>query len=200
MAARCELVREAASAHLDGELGPVSPDDVASHADGCADCRSQLAAVVTLDRSLRLALAPDVPDLSGLVVAAVDLAGDVRRARQRRWVVALTGLVMVILSAGPLVGVVTMHAQREVAMLELAVGVAVMLVAWRPRRAAPGVFPVVALMSVLIAATALLDVSRGLTTLPAESAHLPGIIAAVLLWHWARPAWRSGRSLLVETT
>lgn len=200
MDTRCEQVRAAASAHLDAESGPVTPADVTLHADECPACHDHVVAITRLDRSMRLAAAPAVPDLSARVVAAVDLAGDVRRTRQRRWVVAMTGLVMVVLAAGPLVGLASQHAQREVALLELAIGVAVILVAWRPRHGAPGLFPVVAVVSVLIAATALLDVSRGLTTLVAESAHLPVVIATVLLWHWARPAWRSGRSMHVEVT
>ncbi len=200
MGVTCELVQDAGSAHLDREDGPMTPTEVAAHAVGCPDCADHLAAMAGLDRALRMAPAPHVPDLSRQIVAAVETAGTIERDRQRRWVVALTGVVMVALSAGPLLGVAPIHALREVAMLELAIGIAVVLVAWRPRRTAPGLFPVVAVMSVLIAATALLDVSRGLTTLPAEAAHLPSIVAAVLLWHWARPAWRQVRPARVEAT
>lgn len=194
----CATVRGSASAHLDGELGLVGANEVAAHAAVCEACRAHLAAMATLDRSLRLAPAPAVPDLSDAIVAAVDLDGDLQRGRQRRGVVALTGAVLVALSLPGLLGVTAMHAQREVAMLELAIGLAVVLLAWRPRRVAAGLFPVVATMSVLVVATAVVDVATGLTTPLAELAHLPIVVAAVLCWHWARPAWRTRYGLHVE--
>lgn len=195
----CSMVRGAASAHLDGEVGLVDADGVAAHAAVCDACDTHVAAIATLDRSLRLAPAPAVPDLSDAITAAVDLGGDRQRERQRRGVVALTGMVMVALSLPGLLGVTVLHAQREVAMLELAIGLAVVLMAWRPRWLAAGLFPVVATTSVLVVATAAMDVSRGLTTPLAELAHLPIVVAAVLCWHWARPAWSAQRGVRVET-
>jgi predicted anti-sigma-YlaC factor YlaD len=185
----CHAVRGAASALGDGEEAILAPDVVDAHLATCPDCRSHLAAVEALDRRLRLAAAPRVPDLSAQILAAVDLGARTRRDRQRRWVVALTGAVMVVLALPGVTGAAFAHAQREVAVLEVAIGLALVLCARRPRRLAAGIFPVVAGMSLLVLATALLDLSAGLTTPLAEVAHLPPVMAAVLVWPWARAAW-----------
>lgn len=186
----CEEVRDAASAHLDGEVATIAPAAVAAHEAECPGCRDHLAIVRLLDRRLRLAPAPVVPDLSQRIIGAVDLGARSRRERQRRWVVALTGLVMVALAVPGGVGMAAAHSQREVAIFEAAIGLAVVLCAVRPRRVAPGVFPVVAAMSLLAMGTAIVDLSRGLTTPLAEVAHLPPVMAAILIWAWAGSEWR----------
>lgn len=194
----CDDVRDAASAHRDGEVATLAPDVVDAHVASCPDCRAHLDAVAVVDRRLRIAAAPVVPDLSARILAAVDLGARARRDRQRRWVLALTGVVMVVLALPGLAGAAFAHAQREVAMVEVAIGLAVVLCAWRPRRVAAGIFPVVAATSLLVLATAALDLSAGLTTPLAEVAHLPPAMAAVLVWPWARMAWAPGRRSHVE--
>lgn len=190
MDTECGAVREAASAQLDGEVGEVGRDVVHAHVAGCVACREHVAAITTVDLGMQMAPAMPVPDLTAAIVARADLERTTQQARQRRWVVGFAGVAMALLAVPALLGIDLVHAQREVAMIEVAVGVAIVAAAWRPDRIAAGVFPVVAMMSLLLVATATVDIASGTTTVLAELAHLPPLVATALLWPWAAPTWR----------
>jgi predicted anti-sigma-YlaC factor YlaD len=66
---RCEEAREALSVRLDGE--PIDDDATDRHLSSCAECSDWLNAAHAVTRRARLLAAPEVPDLTDRIVAAV---------------------------------------------------------------------------------------------------------------------------------
>lgn len=180
----CDEVRVAVSAQLDGEDPGLAEVVVTTHVATCRPCADHVAAITRVHRDLRLQASPVVPDLAERIVVAVADDRARSRLRQRRFVVALAGGVMVVAAVVAMATAGTLHAGREVAVFEAATGVAVAAAAWRPRRLASGVFWVVATLSLLVVGTTLVDVVAGLTTPLAEVVHLGPMVAAALLWPW----------------
>lgn len=180
----CDEVRVAASAQIDDEDPGLAEAAVTTHVATCRACADHVAAVTRVDRDLRIHSSPVVPDLAERIMAAVADDRTRSRLRHRRFVVALTGVAMVVAAVVAMVTAGTVHAGREVAVFEAATGVALVAVAWRPRRLAGGVFWVVATLSLLVVGTALVDLVAGLTTPLAEVVHLAPMVATALLWPW----------------
>lgn len=65
---RCETFREALSARLDGEQGPVFDDVVDKHLTTCAACRSWYADARAMRQFIAVRAAPVVPDLTELIL------------------------------------------------------------------------------------------------------------------------------------
>lgn len=172
----CGPYREALSARLDGESGPVGSDELDRHLAGCASCRTYAAVLTDLHRRVRVAPAEPVPDLTADVLAAV---GAPRRVRDLRAVLALTGIVQLAIAVPLLVS--GSHATREAAVFELALAIGFLFASWRPRQAA-GLIPVTAAMAVLVLVVAAVDVVAGQATLVAESTHLLQVVGAGMLW------------------
>ncbi|WP_433563096.1 zf-HC2 domain-containing protein [Nocardia sp. CA-151230] len=61
---RCETIREALSARIDGEPEPVAAGSADRHLDACADCRSWYRRAESLQRTLTARPGPPVPDLT----------------------------------------------------------------------------------------------------------------------------------------
>lgn len=186
----CDRVRMAVSAQLDDEDSGLPAGEVTTHVARCGDCAHHVELLARVDRDLRLQPAPAVPDLTAGIVTAVAEDRAAARLRQRRGVIALTGVAMVVLAIVALATSGLVHTGREVAMFEVATGVALVGAAWRPRRLAGGVFPVVATFSLLIVSTSVIDIMAGLTSIVAETVHLAPIMAAALLWPWVAASHR----------
>lgn len=188
---RCEDVREALSAQLDGEAPPpgADPARVEAHLGGCAACRAFAGASARHHRAMRVRAAEPVPDLTDAILARTL---PVRPQPVREWaryallVVAGTQLVLAvpaILEGG---GTASLHAGRELAGTSIAVAIGYLWAAWQPRRAA-GLLPLAAALAATMLATAVLDVVDGGAAPGAESVHLLDLAGLGLLWALTRP-------------
>ena len=182
----CRAVREALSARVDGEDHPLPDDEVERHLDACAACTDHLDDVVALGRRLRVGGAVDVPDLTAPILVAL---ADDRAAMATGWttrlrgLVALAGAVQLALALPALVGVVgpDVHLGRDLAALQLALGVGFLVAAWQPSRAA-GLLPVAGVVVVVTLLTVSIDVAAGAASLAAEAAHLSEVAGVAALW------------------
>jgi predicted anti-sigma-YlaC factor YlaD len=198
---RCELVRSALSARLDGEDHPVPAEHVDAHLASCEGCRAWLARAERLNRTIRLQ-AVQVPDLTARILAAAREAGalpepaPVRSARwvsaavtRLRWCLGALAALQLVLAVPDLLGAVghDAHAGREVAAFDVALAVGLLIAACYPEQAR--VFaPVVATLVLCFAAISAVDVMQGVATPSRVAVHLIAVAQATLLVLLARAA------------
>lgn len=182
----CRTVREDVSATADDEATVLPAAEVTRHLDDCAECRRYAQAVGVLDRRVRIGVAEQVPDLTAAVL--ISLADDRaatqdRRTRDLRGLVALAGLVQLALAMPGLVGLVgpDLHLGRDLAALQLALGVGFLVAAWQPSRAA-GLLPVAGVVALAALATGMVDVATGAATLAGELTHLTELVGVAALY------------------
>jgi predicted anti-sigma-YlaC factor YlaD len=162
----CDQYREALSADLDGEPAGVGAAELQGHLDGCAGCRAWYAAVTRVTRLARLAPAEPIPDLAPAVLAAVRPARSLRHrlvAGTRGALVAVAFVQALLAWPGALTGrdgMVTGHVAHEVGAWNLALAVAFLAAATRPRTAEALVAPVGVFVAVL-AVSAVSDAVAG---------------------------------------
>jgi len=84
----------------------------------------------------------------------------------------------------------TVHVARELGSFHLALAAGLLVVAWRPERAG-GLLPVVAVLAVCLAVTAVLDVAAGRLPALAEAHHLLHLAGLGLVWLLASPTGRA---------
>jgi predicted anti-sigma-YlaC factor YlaD len=155
----CDQYREALSAELDGEPAGMSAERIAGHLDGCAGCRDWQDRAARITRLTRLAPALPMPDLAPLVVPA-------RRpwtAAARAALVAVAFVQALLAWSGALTGqddMATGHVAHEVGAWNLALAVAFLAAATRPRTAEALVAPVGVFVTVL-AVVAVADAAAG---------------------------------------
>jgi predicted anti-sigma-YlaC factor YlaD len=191
---RCDTIREALSAMVDGEDPGLDDTAVEEHLATCAGCQTWAEGLTSLHRAVRVREAEAVPDLTAAIVAAAQpvrrspFAEQISPARWALFVVALTQLVL----AGPalLLGEdagATVHVARELGSFDVALAVGLLVAAWQPARAW-GLLPVIAALAGVMGATAVLDVLRGTATSVGEAHHALDLAGLVLLWLVARDA------------
>lgn len=199
VATPCDQVRLSLSARLDNEEAPLASTEVTAHLLSCHGCADHAVFLEDLHRRLRVMPAEVVPDLTASIRAA--MPGGIepvdQRRRDLRWVLGLTGFVqLVVASPGVILPMSGVHAGREVAMLYVALGLALVVTALRPMRLAAGLLMVMALVAVLGLGGAVVDLTSGLTRPLAELVHLLPVIGALLLWlldrQGASPLARTG--------
>jgi predicted anti-sigma-YlaC factor YlaD len=162
----CEHYREALSAELDGEPHGVPDDALAGHLSGCSACREWYGQAARITRLVRLAPAAPMPDLARGVLAALPAPSLGRRrvfAGARAALVVVAFLQAVLAWTGALTGqddMATGHVAREVGAWNLALAVAFLMVATRPRAADALVAPVGVFVAVL-AVVATSDAAAG---------------------------------------
>lgn len=206
----CAQVEEAISAGLDAEPPGLDDVEVQRHLDVCVSCADFARRAPQLSRRLRVSPAPQVPDLSGAIVAAVRAVGPRRTVRPQRTgrphrgvramhaaragLVAV-GLAQLALAVPLLLGVHgSDHLLRHLAVLELALGVGLIVAGVQPRLAS-GLLPVVGVAAGASLALAGVDVLRGHTTVLAEAVHLTellGLLGLVILVRSGRLRVRPG--------
>lgn len=196
----CDRCRAAVSAGLDGE-DPGLPDDlVAAHIDACAGCRAFAMGATELHRSARVTPAEPVPDLTEPILRAiaaepvvVDVDERTRFLRISLAVIAVIQLAMAVpaLILGDDAGLPT-HVARHLGSFSLALGVGLLVVAWKPERAA-GVLPIVAAVVICLLASAFLDIVQGRAAPGAEVSHAPELVGLVAVWLLARAPGESAR-------
>jgi predicted anti-sigma-YlaC factor YlaD len=193
---RCQDVRVALSARLDGEDPQLPPAALDEHATTCPECRMWLAQVERVTRAVRVQVA-EVPDLTATVLAAVAAdpkAGAARdrqaaAARRRRQIlrvaVAVAAVAQLAVALPILLASLGAHSTREMASFDVALAVGFALAAYRPERAQAFV-PVAFVLAVCLAGTSLLDVANATTSVVHEIGHLATVVQAGLLWALGR--------------
>ena len=196
----CDRCRAAISAALDGEELGVGDGALRSHVASCAGCRDFAAGAERLHRVARVAPAEPVPDLSDSILRAigdepVSSAVDERTRflRISLAVIAVIQLGMAIpaLVLGDDAGLPT-HVARHLGSFSLALGVGLLVVAWRPDRAA-GVLPVIAAVVVCLIGSSIIDIVSGRAAPGAEVSHAPELVGLVAVWLLARAPGETAR-------
>jgi len=192
---RCDTIREALSARIDGEDPGLADDVVQEHLRTCRGCTTWADEVSTLHGMVRVREAEQVPDLTARILATgtpgpmarrAVLAEPVSTARWALFVVALTQLVLAApaLLLGEDSGA-TVHVARELGSFDVALAVGLLVAAWQPARAW-GLLPVVTALALVLGGTGVLDIVRGSTSSLGEAHHLLDLAGVALLWWVAR--------------
>lgn len=202
----CTRIRHAISARLDGEDPGIEPSAIDAHLYACDGCREFAAATARLHRTGRLAPAPQVPDLTPAILAAMSderalrsgtepalrsgtesAAGDTQLAL--RWILAALALVQIGIAVPALVlgsdAGLPVHAARHLGSFDIAVAVGFLFAAWRPSRI-PGLLPVVAALVACLVGSSLLDVLAGNTAALGEAHHATDFAGLAVLWLLSR--------------
>jgi predicted anti-sigma-YlaC factor YlaD len=210
----CETAREAVSAELDGEAPGVPPAGLDEHLARCAACRAWREAAHEVTRRARIAPAVASPRRTGEVLAAVRARARVPRRRVGTVAAARAGLAVV--AAGQIAVTVPVlvfgrdhgapgHVAHEMGAFGAALAAGFLVAAWRPGYAR-GMRPVVAVVAVLLAVTAVADMASGRTSVGDEAPHLLAIAGWLLICHLAAtcpptpdaaalPVWPRARAL-----
>ncbi len=195
----CHDVRISLSARLDGETMPLAADAVDAHVDKCGTCRAWLDGAERVTRLARVQPV-EVPDLTARILARLQADGTVRGAVPRaaasvaagwagrlRWGLGLLAVVQFVLAVPELLGAAghDAHSGREVAALEIALSVGLLVAACYPEYAR--VFePVAVTLVVCFAAISLLDMIEGAVSPARVAVHLLTVAQAALVWRLAR--------------
>jgi predicted anti-sigma-YlaC factor YlaD len=189
----CDRCRAAISAELDGEDPGVPADFVRAHVETCAGCRAFATAASELHRAARVAPAVPVPDLTDAILRTIG-EEPVRppvddRTRFLRILLAVVAVIQLLMAVPALVlGVdagLPDHVARHLGSFALALGVGLLVVAWKPERAA-GLLPVVAALVVCLLASSLIDIISGRAEPGTEVSHAPELVGLVAVWLLAR--------------
>jgi len=189
---RCDTIREALSARLDGEAQGVEETPIATHLAGCPACTAWSEELATLHRMVRVREAEAVPDLTPAILGAPAPERSARRTEvisNARWGLFVVALTQLVLATPPLLlgedTGATVHVARELGAFDLALAVGLLLAAWQPARAW-GLLPVVAALALVMAGTAVIDVLRGTASGLGEAHHVLDLAGLILLWLVAR--------------
>jgi len=185
----CEQVRESLSALMDREWPTLHREQVTEHLGGCPVCRSWEVRAHDATRRVRLGFPAPSPGLDDRLTAEVVSRSRSRWAIPLRIALALVGWAIAVVSLPALIyGVdpeATTHAAHELGSLNVALALALVLAAIRPRRAA-GILPVFGGAVFLLVFTAGDDIFRGSTTWSHEAPHALVVAGFLLLLGLAR--------------
>jgi predicted anti-sigma-YlaC factor YlaD len=201
---RCDTIREAISARLDGEAPGLADSTIDAHLAGCLACVAWSEELSTLHRMVRVREAEPVPDLTGAILGSQSVpaprAGRSEVISPARWALFVVALTQLVLAAPALLlgedAGATVHVARELGSFDVALAVGLLVAAWQPARAW-GLLPVIAALALVMAGTAVIDVVRGTASGFGEAHHVLDLAGLVLLWLVAheerRPARNQGR-------
>ena len=190
-------IRQAISARLDGEPLGVDSDALDAHLTTCVECRAFAASAGELHGAMRLAPAPEIPDLTPGILAAIG-AESTRDDTQLalRWILAIIALVQIAIAVPALVlgtdAGLPVHTARHLGSFDVALAVGFLFAAWRPSRI-PGLLPVVVALVACLVGSSLLDVISGNTAALSEAHHVTDFAGLVVVWLLSRPATRQVR-------
>ena len=182
----CESYRHAISARLDGETTGVDAAVLAGHLAGCSACRNWEADIISLTRSVRVASADPIPDLTPSILAAIGRERVPSRLDPAplRWGLVAVAAAQVIMAISTMfigTGGITGHLSREVGSFDLAMAVGFLFAAWRPARAY-GMLPIVGALVACLAVTTAVDITEGRAGAGSEAAHLLDLVGLTFLW------------------
>ena len=193
----CMQIHQAISARLDGEDPLVDESTLYSHLAECADCRGFSHRAEQLHRSVRLAPAPAIPDLTPGILTAIgaetlaDAEPDTNLAL--RWILLAIALAQIAVAVPALLfgsdAGLPVHTARHIGSFDVALGVGFLYAAWKPSRI-PGLLPVVAALVVCLLGSSLLDVANGSTQALGEAQHVLDFVGLAVVWLLSRQAPR----------
>ena len=193
----CMQIHQAISARLDGEDPGLDEPTVYAHLAGCADCRAYAHDTEALHRSVRLAPAPAIPDLTPSILHAIgtestaDAEPDTNLAL--RWILVAIAFAQIAVAIPALVlgsdAGLPVHTARHIGSFDVALGVGFLYAAWKPSRI-PGLLPVVAALVACLVGSSFLDVAAGSTRALGEAQHVLDFVGLVVVWLLSRPSPR----------
>ena len=190
----CDRAREAVSARIDDEDSGVPDAALTVHLAGCADCRAWQQRAHLVTRRARLGGALLDHDLSARLLAATP-PSPARRSRTITQRVALAGVAalqlaitvpLLILGHDRDAGV---HAAHELGSFDMALAIAFVVGAVRPRLSAGLAWPC-CIAALGLAGTAVADMIAGQTFGADEAQHLVAVAGALLLFWQSRAPFR----------
>ena len=189
-AVTCADVRESVSADLDGEAAPLVDAEVTRHLQDCDACGGFATAARAVTRRARLVAAQDVPDLTATIMTGLadePTTASVRWISRLRVIVAMAGIAQMLLAMPLVTGMIggDPHLGRDLAALQVALGVGLLLAAVQPHRAA-GVLPVLAVVAGATLVLAGVDLATGAAAWTAELVHVSEVIGVLALWALSR--------------
>jgi anti-sigma factor RsiW len=145
------------SATLDGEASAQERQHLMHHLASCTECRTVANDLTALHRAIRVAPAPEVPDLTPAILAAATPAPrEPRKSTVLRLVIAVSGLALFLLALPELATEHTManHSSPHLGAIDIALAAGLAIVAWRPQRSLSGFLPIATvLVGVCLAVT-----------------------------------------------
>ncbi|HUO40035.1 MAG TPA: zf-HC2 domain-containing protein [Mycobacterium sp.] len=208
----CDVAREALSARIDGEREPVPALRVDEHLALCAGCRDWYSRAVDQTQQLRRLVgrahvAAVREPQSRRPLAQASLAAWAA-ATTRRWALGVVGAIQIGLAIAQGFGVdlgiqdhgqapmLSGHLLNESTAWSAALGVVMVVAAWRPAAAA-GLAAVLTVFSLVLAGFVISDAATGAVTAVRLMSHLPvlaGTVLALLVWRATRPTTPGPRS------
>ena len=189
MEVSCELVRESISAGLDGETAGLPDSEVERHLAGCDACRFWQEAAHEVTRQFRLQAAEDHGPAPAALRATVVATAPRRRPTQitaARMALVAVGVAQLLVTGRVLLSG-DIDSFRDLAALEVALGVGYLVAAARPRRAV-GMRSIVGTAALLLLGSAALDLVHHRTTIADEAPHLIAVTGWLLIMFLA---WRT---------
>lgn len=197
----CEPFRDALSARLDGEDPGMAPARLDEHLAGCPACRSWQEDAAEVTRRARLVPAPQVPDVTASVLAALPAARPVRRPAGD----VVLRLALLLVGAGQLAVAVpaltrgaeaamaaSPHLTHETGAWNLGLAACFLVVAARPRLAA-GSLPFLLPFTAVLGWVTVGDLGAGHVHVQRAGVHVLLVTGAVLVSLLALRG-RTGRS------
>lgn len=202
----CMHCREVLSARLDGEESASEESLIEAHLTTCGGCRRFADDAAHVTRLARTAVATEVPDLVGPVLAAVPRQRAPRLVTVLRVLLGLVGIaqlavalnwVLAVRTGGQehdvalqLSGASLQHFAHESAAWNVSLGVGFLWVAWRSSRTS-GMVPTLATFVVVLTGPILVDLGTGWVDPSRLLLHglvLLGLVLVILLDRRRRPA------------
>lgn len=196
----CGNARVEISSCLDGESDEERRRALDAHLERCPDCRRYATIAGTIHRRVRLGAAQPVPpDLTAGVLAAIGHDGHDARTAGLRVGLAAVGAVQVMLAVPALFlgddASLPTHTARHVGSFAFALGIALLVAAWQPRRVG-GILPLIATLVACLFVSSVIDVLAGNTGVWAElGAHATEFVGLGLVWFLALHAGQAGSLL-----
>jgi predicted anti-sigma-YlaC factor YlaD len=158
----CDYAQALISAGLDGELRPTEQAAADAHVATCPNCQAFVADTQLVQRLVRVAPAPTVPDLTSAILAALPDAPAQPRADPALRLGLVGVAVLLALLALPSL-LPTGHATHEqhLASFDIALAVGFLWVALRPSRALSGFLPIGTVLVASCVTLAALDAAAG---------------------------------------
>jgi predicted anti-sigma-YlaC factor YlaD len=187
----CDQAREALSATLDGEDPGFDQSVVDAHVAGCVGCQAFADGTAALNRTVRVRPAEDVPDLTAAILGSAparQVTTEPAPAWARYGLLAVAGTVLLLALPNLITGSGA-HDGRDLAAFEVALCAAMLVVVWKPYRAA-GLLPMAGALAVASFVSAAVDVVNGQVRAATEAEHVLLLVGLGLLWVLARPERR----------